>query len=85
MAHLKSMTRLYRCPETHQTLQELDEETLRMVNEAVRAGTLKNHAGHTVQQIIDGGLMNEDKSFAYPVRDGVANLLLDDRIALFDI
>ncbi|AWV88533.1 hypothetical protein [Bradymonas sediminis] len=85
MVNFKPMTRIYRCPETHQTLSELDDENLRKVNEAVRAGALKNHAGNTVQQIIDGGLLSEDERFIYPVRDGVPNLLIDDRIAFSDI
>lgn len=85
MVHLKSMTRTYRCPETHQALSELDADTLRKVNEAVRTGELKNHAGAMVQQIIDAGLLSEDETYIYPIRDGVPNLLLDDRIACADL
>jgi len=85
MVHLKPMTHVYRCPETHQALDELDAENLRKVNEAVRAGALKNHAGETIQKIIDGGLVNADQTYIYPMRDGVPNLLIDDRIALDDL
>jgi uncharacterized protein YbaR (Trm112 family) len=76
------MTRIYRCPETHQPLEELDETRLSEINEAIRAGELLDHAGATVQQILDAGLMRDDGTCVYPVRDGVPNLLVDDRIAL---
>lgn len=85
MVQLKPMTHVYRCPETHQTLGELDAANVRKVNEAVRAGALKNHAGEVVQKIIDGGLVNADQTYIYPIRDGVPNLLIDDRIAFEDL
>lgn len=70
------------CPETHQPLSALDKERLNALNEAVRDGTLRDHAGNTVQQIMDAGLLREDGAVVYPIRDGVPNLLLDDRIAI---
>src|SRR5690554_6374989 len=85
MAQLKPMTHVYRCPQTHQALGELDADILRKVNEAVRAGALKNHAGETIQKIIAGGLISADQASIYPVRDGVPNLLIDDRIAFNDL
>lgn len=82
MPGIQLMVRTFRCPETHQPLRELDVAQVSALNESVRSGELRNHAGGIVQQIIDAGLIREDGQIVYPIRDGVPNLLIDDRISI---
>lgn len=82
MPGIPLMVRTFRCPETHQPLRELDAARVSELNEGVRTGALRNHAGEVVQQIIDAGLIREDDLVVYPIRDGVPNLLIDDRILI---
>ncbi|QDG53382.1 hypothetical protein FIV42_22340 [Persicimonas caeni] len=84
MASADSLSKLLRCPETRQELRPLDDSKLDELNEAIRAGELHNHAGDEVEQTLDAGLIREDDAVVYPIRDGVPNLLIDDRIPLKD-
>jgi uncharacterized protein YbaR (Trm112 family) len=68
------------CPETRQTLGRLDEEALEKLNEAIRNGDVTNEAGDTLDRPLEAGLMRADEAMIYPIRDGVPNLLIPDRI-----
>ncbi len=82
MASAETLSELLRCPETHQALSPLDASELEELNEAIRNGELTNEAGESVEETLDEGLVREDGTIVYPVRDGVPNLLLNDRIRL---
>ncbi|MFP4600228.1 MAG: hypothetical protein ACOC9J_01865 [Persicimonas sp.] len=71
-----------RCPETGQTLRRLGDERLDELNNAIRNGELSNEAGESVERTLEGALVREDEDVAYPIRDGVPNLLMGDRITL---
>jgi len=70
------------CPETHQPLREAEEALLAKVNEAIRAGKLKNRAGSQVSETIAEALVRQDGKVLYPVRDGIPVLLRDEGIFL---
>lgn len=82
MACADSFSKLLRCPETRQQLRELDDSKLGELNEAIRQGELLSEAGSPVEETLEGGLIREDDAVVYPIRGGVPNLLLDDRIPL---
>lgn len=84
MAAADSIFEILRCPETRQELRELDDLKLEELNEAIRAGELHNQAGEAIGETLEGGLIREDDAVVYPIRGGVPNLLLDDRIPLQD-
>lgn len=82
MAAIDNFSEFLRCPETRQPLRALDAAKLEELNEAIRSGELQSEAGDTVEETLDGGLIREDESVVYPIRDGVPNLLRPDRILL---
>ncbi len=70
------------CPDNRTPLHEADEALLARLNEAIRAGTVKNRVGEPVCRPLEGGLVREDGEFLYPVRDGIPMLLIDEAIPL---
>ena len=73
---------LLRCPESQQKLVLADGSLIARLNQAIAAGTLCNRAGEPVEQKIDGALVREDQSLAYPIIDEIPILLQDEAIVL---
>jgi len=70
------------CPDTHQPLAMADAELLASLNTAIEADGLKNVGGAAVEGPLDGGLVREDGSIVYPIRDRIPVLLVDEGIVL---
>ena len=77
-----ALVQILACPETHQPVAFADEDTVRQVNAAISAGTLKNRAGEAVTEPIETGLVREDGAYLYPVRDDIPVMLISEAIAL---
>lgn len=73
---------ILRCPDDRSPLAPIDAGLLSRLNQAVAAGTLRNRAGRTVEQPLDGGLMRQAGDFVYPLHDQIPVLLKDDAIPL---
>ncbi|MGM0555878.1 MAG: Trm112 family protein [Myxococcota bacterium] len=69
-----------RCPETQQPLEFLDDAARAALNDSIEAGELVYEDGRQVDRPLEDALLREDGRYVYPVRDGVPNLLLADRI-----
>jgi uncharacterized protein YbaR (Trm112 family) len=70
------------CPENKTPVTEADSDLVAKVNAAIEAGTLKNRAGETIKERIDGGLVREDGLYLYAVRDDIPIMLIDEAIPL---
>ena len=70
------------CPEDHQPVKPANEELLADLNQKVKAGSLKNHAGEAVTKPIQEGLVREDGKCLYVIEDEIPNMLIDERIDL---
>ena len=68
------------CPETHQSLAMAGEELLAKINVQVEAGTCENVGGEKVDRPLDEGLVRDDGSIVYPVRDDIPVLLVEEGI-----
>lgn len=68
------------CPETHQPLTVVDATVLAQLNERVTAGVLKNRGGKVVEEKLDGALIRADRAVAYPVRNRIPIMLLEEAI-----
>ena len=71
---------MLRCPVTRQSLAPADAAQLARLNAAITAGRLSNAAGVPVAGPLDAALVRADGTAAYPVRDGIPVLLVDERV-----
>ena len=70
------------CPETHQPITVAEAPLIERLNQLIAAGQLKNRAGQPITEKIDGGLVREDNKFAYPIRENIPIMLIDEAIPL---
>lgn len=70
------------CPENKTPVRLADEALVARLNREIEAGALKNRAGATVQDRIDGALVREDGRYAYLIRDDIPIMLIDEAVAL---
>lgn len=70
------------CPESKQSLREVDTDLLARVNAAIEAGSVANRGGDAVQKPLETALVRDDGSVLYPVRDGIPVMLLDEAILI---
>lgn len=70
------------CPETKQPLRVAEPALLERVNASIRQGSLRNRSGHVVSAPVTEGLVREDGSVLYPVRDDIPIMLIDESIPL---
>lgn len=70
------------CPETKQTLRVADEGLLGTLNSSITEGSVSNRGGESVSEEVTAGLVREDGSVLYQVRDGIPIMLIDESIPL---
>lgn len=70
------------CPETKEKVALADPETVGKLNDLVKKGRLKNRAGDAVKERLDEALLRADGRFAYPVRDDIPVMLVDEGIPM---
>ena len=70
------------CPLTQVPLQRLPEAKLAKLNELIGEKRIKNESKVVVDEPLEAALMTRDGKLAYPVRDGVPILLIEQGIAL---
>ncbi len=73
------------CPESRQPVHEADSGLVGRLNAAIAGGRVKNRAGETVRESVEGGLVREDGQVVYPVREGIPIMLVDEAIGLADL
>ena len=70
------------CPDDRTKLALADSEKVAALNEAITAGKIKNKGGEAVGDTVEQGLVREDGSILYPVRDDIPVLLIEEGIPL---
>lgn len=70
------------CPANRTRLALAEPALVARLNQAADAGRLKNVSGLTVERPLEAGLVREDGTVLYPVRDGIPILLVDEGIPL---
>ena len=69
------------CPETSQDLTLATPEEIERLNDAIRQGQVKTVEGKPGVPV-DGALIRQDRSRAYPIRDGIPIMLTVEGLAL---
>lgn len=70
------------CPETKQGVTLLDQAALEKLNAKIRTGEVQNKSGSVVKEPLGGGLIREDQTIAYPIREGIPIMLIDEGISV---
>lgn len=76
------LLRILCCPQTHQPVSEADAPLVADLNGRIEKGSLKNSAGKTLSDKLDGALVRADRQIAYPVRNRIPIMLVEEAIPL---
>lgn len=68
------------CPETKQAMTLLDAVSLEVLNRKIANGELQNTGGNLVKEPLHGGLIRSDKKVAYPIREMIPIMLIEEGI-----
>lgn len=68
------------CPETKQDLILIEGPVIAKINQRIKEGKLKNRAGEAVKELIDAGLLRQDRKYLYPIREDIPIMLIDEAI-----
>ena len=78
----KDLLQLLVCPENRTPVHEADASLISQLNERIGRGDLVNREGRAVTEALEGGLVREDGTLLYPVREGIPVMLLGEAIVL---
>ena len=70
------------CPETKQPIRLAEPLVLQKLNVAITEGSVSTRGGEAVSETIEEGLIREDNTCLYPVRDDIPIMLIDAAIPL---
>ena len=70
------------CPETKQEVSLLDKTVIEQLNKRISKGELRTKGGQPVTEQIDGGLLRTDRTVAYPIRDQIPIMLIEEGILM---
>jgi uncharacterized protein YbaR (Trm112 family) len=78
----KELLAILCCPETKQDVSLADGTLIAQLNDRIVKGELRNKAGQTIAERIDGGLVRADKKILYPIREDIPVMLIEEGIPL---
>ena len=73
------------CPETKQNLALAPPPVLEQLNAAIEHGRAVNRGGRRLTEALEAALLRQGNEVAYPVRDDIPLLLVDEQIAFRDL
>jgi len=78
----KELLEILACPETKEAVALAGEDVVRRLNERIARGELVNRGGEKVTEKIEAALVRSDGKVAYPVRDGIPIMLVEEALPL---
>jgi len=76
------LLKLLVCPETRQAVTQVPAVEVETMNRDIAGGMLRNAGGEVIQEPIEGALVREDGAVAYPIRQGIPIMLVEEGIRL---
>jgi uncharacterized protein YbaR (Trm112 family) len=70
------------CPEDKTPVRLMDAGALSALNERIKKGSVKTRGGQPVTEPVAEALVREDGKYAYPVRDDIPIMLIEEAIPL---
>lgn len=70
------------CPETKQKVTIAEDTVIQALNSSMTRGELKNKGNRLVTEAFEGGLVREDGTLLYPIRDNIPIMLIEEGIPL---
>jgi uncharacterized protein YbaR (Trm112 family) len=70
------------CPETHQDVTLATQGEITRLNEAIRAGQVRNVAGKEVNEPLEGALIRIDRAIAYPIKENIPVMLVPEGLVI---
>ena len=70
------------CPEDKTPVHLMEAKALAALNERIGKGEVKTRGGQPVTEPVPEALVREDGKYAYPVRDDIPIMLVDEAIPL---
>jgi uncharacterized protein YbaR (Trm112 family) len=69
------------CPADRSSIRLATPEEVATINERIARG-VRNNGGAIVEGTVDGALIRADGTYAYPIREGIPVMLIDEAIPL---
>lgn len=70
------------CPLTKQPLSIAEDALLLKMNQAIENKSLKNNSGEIILEKVDTLLIREDRQLAYPIRNNIPVMIVEEAIDL---
>ncbi|MEM9587942.1 MAG: Trm112 family protein [Planctomycetota bacterium] len=71
---------LMQCPLSKGKLTLAPAEMVAKINDLIDSGDARDHLDQSVTDPIEGGLLSEEASLVYPIREGIPTLIVDEAI-----
>ena len=71
---------ILRCPINGGKLQIADEALVRRIRTGIERGEVRDRLDQRVNETIDGGLVDEDRQWLFPIRRGIPALRLSQNV-----
>jgi uncharacterized protein YbaR (Trm112 family) len=70
------------CPATHQDVAEATPAEVDRLAQAIREGAVRTVGGREADGAIEGALVRQDGAVAYPIRDGIPVMLVEEALVI---
>jgi uncharacterized protein YbaR (Trm112 family) len=70
------------CPEDKTPVRLMEAAPLAALNERIKKGAVKTRGGQPVTEALEAALVRDDGKYAYPVREDIPIMLIDEAIPL---